>query len=78
VRISYHAAGAQFDYLHTATLVTVAAELIVGIGLLIPTIRRGGVQSGVGWLRRPHTGSVNDYTAFATVGIIVVSCVLLP
>lgn len=69
--------AAQFDYLHAETLLTVAAELILGIALLILTVRRGYVQSALGWLRRIHTGSINDYAAFATIGIIAVSWVSL-
>ncbi len=31
----------------------------------------------LGWLRRAHTGSINDYAAFVTVGMVAVACALL-
>jgi multicomponent Na+:H+ antiporter subunit D len=31
----------------------------------------------VGWLRRVHTGSINDYATFATIGLVAVACALL-
>jgi len=38
-------------------------------------------KMGIGWAsdghRGVHTGSINDYAAFATVGMIIVSCALL-
>ena len=75
VEIPY--SGAHFDYLRGETLVTVAAELVLGVILLILVIRRPAAQSVLGPLRRLHTGSINDYAAFAAVGLIVVSTVLL-
>ncbi|EUA31317.1 hypothetical protein I548_0083 [Mycobacterium intracellulare] len=56
---------------------TIAIELILGVALLVLALRRDGVARSLGWLRRVHTGSINDYAAFVTGGMIVVSCALL-
>lgn len=69
--------GVGFGYVEPKTLGTIAIELILGVALLVLALRRDGVARSLGWLRRVHTGSINDYAAFVTGGMIVVSCALL-
>nr|WP_246336426.1 proton-conducting transporter membrane subunit [Flexivirga oryzae] len=57
-------------------LVTSLGEIIAGI-LLAAAYIRWGEPRPVGWLRRLHTGSVNDYATFAVAGILLVSVTLL-
>jgi multicomponent Na+:H+ antiporter subunit D len=71
------AAGASFHYLEPNTLVLSGIELLLGLGVLVLSLRTAGFPRLLGWLRRVHTGSVNDYAAFATLGMIAVTCALL-
>lgn len=66
-----------FAYFEPKTLGIIAIELILGVALLALALRRDGVARSLGWLRRVHTGSINDYAGFAAAGMIVVSCALL-
>lgn len=73
-------AGVSFRYMEPKTLGLLAVELLLGVILLRLALRRGGVSrllGWLGWLKRLHTGSVNDYAAFAAVGMIVSACALL-
>jgi multicomponent Na+:H+ antiporter subunit D len=67
----------RFEYLHMSMILTIAAELILGTAVLALTVQERGVQRIVAWLRRVHTGSINDYAAFAAVGMIVVVSTVL-
>jgi multicomponent Na+:H+ antiporter subunit D len=69
--------GVHFEYLHLSTLLLIAGELVVGLAVLVLAVRARVVPALLIWLRRAHTGSVNDYAAFATIGMLVVGCVLL-
>lgn len=57
-------------------LLTSLAEVIIGI-LLAAAYIRWGEPRPVGWLRRLHTGSVNDYATFAVAGLVLVCVTLL-
>lgn len=70
-------AGVGFAYFDPKTLGIIAIELVLGVSLLMLVLRREGVARTLGWLRRTHTGSINDYAAFALGGMIIVSCALL-
>jgi multicomponent Na+:H+ antiporter subunit D len=70
-------AAVTFNYLDPKTLGLVAGELVLGLAVLTLTMRAGGVPGPLRWLRRAHTGSINDYAAFATVGMIIVTAALL-
>lgn len=70
-------AGVEFAYFEPKTLGIIAIELVLGLSLLLLALRGEGVARTLGWLRRIHTGSINDYAAFAVVGMIIVSCALL-
>ena len=62
--------GNPVDWLVTA------AEIAGGLSLARWVVRRGEPRP-VTWLRRLHTGSVNDYAAFSAFGLIVAGVVLL-
>jgi multicomponent Na+:H+ antiporter subunit D len=70
-------AGAGFRYLDPNALALTAVELLLGLGLLVLALRTDWVSRLLSWPRRVHTGSVNDYVAFATVGMIVATGALL-
>jgi multicomponent Na+:H+ antiporter subunit D len=65
-----------FEYLSAETLLSATAEILIGVLLAVLVIRRGAPRVLDG-LRRVHTGSVNDYAAFAAVGLAVSAFVLL-
>ncbi|HZQ30788.1 MAG TPA: proton-conducting transporter membrane subunit [Mycobacterium sp.] len=67
----------HFEYLDANKLLLVAGEVVLGLLVLWLSVRGRVVESLVGWLRRLHTGSVNDYATFATVGLLVVTSVML-
>jgi multicomponent Na+:H+ antiporter subunit D len=65
-----------FDYAGTRDLVMAGVELVLGLAVAAAYIRFGEPRA-VSWLRRVHTGSVNDYAAAAAGGVVLVSAVLL-
>lgn len=69
-------AAIQFSYTGAVDLITTSAEIVLGLALAVWVVRRG-IPRPVNWLRAVHTGSVNDYALFLTVGIVVVSSVLV-
>jgi multicomponent Na+:H+ antiporter subunit D len=65
-----------FDYGKTSDLITTAIE--IGIGLVLAAVYiRVKEPKPVTWLRRLHTGSVNDYAAFLAGGIVLAAGILL-
>lgn len=70
-------AAVHFDYVRLSTIGLSAAELILGIALLVLAVRHRGVLRAVAWLRRVHTGSINDYATFVAIGLIGLACILL-
>jgi multicomponent Na+:H+ antiporter subunit D len=70
-------AGVSFNYLDPKTLGLIACELILGLAVLTLAVRAARMPAPLRWLRRAHTGSINDYAAFATVGLILVTGALL-
>ena len=67
----------SFDYGNPKTGLITGCELVVGIALLVLVVRRPRVTRVVDWLRALHTGSVNDYAAFATIGLAAAGYVLI-
>jgi multicomponent Na+:H+ antiporter subunit D len=67
----------SFEFVSTETVVTAAAEIVVGLLLAVWAIRTDLPARGLRWLRRLHTGSVNDYAAFSALGLAVSAVVLL-
>jgi multicomponent Na+:H+ antiporter subunit D len=65
-----------FDYTKVSTMATAAAELLVGLALAAYVVRRGEPRV-LTPLRRLHTGSVNDYAAYAAVGAAIAAYTLL-
>jgi multicomponent Na+:H+ antiporter subunit D len=65
-----------FDWGKAATLVTALIEIAVGLVVAVLVVRRG-VPAPVRVLQRVHTGSVNDYAAFAAAGLAISTFVLL-
>jgi multicomponent Na+:H+ antiporter subunit D len=66
-----------FDYFHTSTLLTALAEVAGGLVLLVLILRVPAVTRPIEWLRRLHTGSVNDYAGFAAIGAVIAAYTLL-
>jgi multicomponent Na+:H+ antiporter subunit D len=58
-----------FDYGKTTDLITTAAELVAG-GLVAWWVVRRGTPAPIAWLRKLHTGSVNDYAAMLAAGLV--------
>jgi multicomponent Na+:H+ antiporter subunit D len=65
-----------FDYGKPSDLVTAAVEIALGLALAFWYVRIREPRP-ITWLRRLHTGSVNDYAAFAASGIVLAGFVLL-
>lgn len=66
----------QFSYGNVTDLALAFGEVALGLAVAACYIRAGEPRP-VTMLRRLHTGSVNDYAAFAAAGIVLVSFVLL-
>jgi multicomponent Na+:H+ antiporter subunit D len=66
-----------YRHLDANALGLTAIELLLGLGLVAVVLRTDRVSKLLRWPRRVHTGSINDYAAFATVGMIAAACVLL-
>jgi len=58
-----------FEYFKPTELVAVAATLGIG-GLIARTYLRVPEPRAIGWLRAVHNGSVNDYAAYAVIGVL--------
>jgi multicomponent Na+:H+ antiporter subunit D len=65
-----------FSYAKASELLTTLVEIVLGL-LLAAAYVRTDEPRPVTWLRRLHTGSVNDYAAFLAGGLVVASAVLL-
>jgi multicomponent Na+:H+ antiporter subunit D len=70
-------AAVSFDYLDPKTLGLIAGEVVLGLAVLALTMRADNLAASLRWLRRAHTGNVNDYAGFATAGMILVAGALL-
>jgi multicomponent Na+:H+ antiporter subunit D len=66
----------RFQYGNLSTLLAALGEITLGLLLLVVVLRRG-VPTPVRLLRRVHTGSVNDYAAFAAAGVAIATLALL-
>lgn len=66
----------HFDYWSGSELLTVAGTVAAGLLLAWWYIRRAEPR-GISLLRALHNGSVNDYAAYATVGVVVTAGTLL-
>ena len=64
-----------FEYFKPTELVAVAATLAVG-ALAARAYLRIGEPRPIGWLRALHNGSVNDYAAYAVLGVVGAAVVL--
>ncbi len=67
----------EFAYWSAHGLLVAAVEVAVGLVLAWWYIRRPAEPRPVSALRALHTGSVNDYAAFAAVGLVVSAVALL-
>jgi multicomponent Na+:H+ antiporter subunit D len=70
-------AAVSFDYLDPKTLGLIAGEVVLGLAVLALTMRADDLAAPLRWLRRAHTGNINDYAGFATAGMILVAGALL-
>ena len=66
----------SFAYFSPSELLTVAATVIAGL-MLVAWYIRVPEPRPVAWLRALHTGSVNDYASYLTVGGIITVAALL-
>jgi multicomponent Na+:H+ antiporter subunit D len=71
------ALSVSFDYGDPKTLIITGCELLVGLALLVLVLRRPRVARALDWLRGLHTGVVNDYAAFAALGLAAAAFTLL-
>ena len=67
----------EFSYLDPQTLLLALGEIALGLVLLVFVLRAPRPWRPIAWLRTLHTGSANDYAAFATIGLAVAAYVLL-
>lgn len=67
----------HFDYFAGSEILATVGTLVAGLLLAVWYVRGAHEPRPVTWLRRLHTGSVQDYTAYATIGLIVTAGVLL-
>lgn len=69
--------GVEFDFFDPATMLLSVAELVAGLVVLMIVLRSDRPARMLRPLRALHTGSVNDYAAFAAVGLAASAYVLL-
>jgi multicomponent Na+:H+ antiporter subunit D len=65
-----------FDYAKLSDLLVALGEIALGLVLAVVYLRVPEPRP-VTWLRRLHTGSVNDYAGYALAGIALVGIVLI-
>jgi multicomponent Na+:H+ antiporter subunit D len=66
----------SFDYGKLSDLLVALAEIALGLVLAVVYLRVREPRP-VTWLRRLHTGSVNDYAGYALTGLALVGIVLI-
>ncbi len=66
----------MFDYGKLSDLLVALAEIALGVILAVVYLRVREPRP-VTWLRRLHTGSVNDYAGYALTGLALVGIVLI-
>jgi len=71
------ASGVHFAYWEPKTLLLSVGELVAGIALMVTVLRVPSASRPLQWLRRAHTGSVNDYAAYAAAGFVIAAGALL-
>jgi multicomponent Na+:H+ antiporter subunit D len=76
MRTRVPAGGVSFAYSDLATLLLSLGELLAGIGLLTYLVRSPAEPRPLTWLRKLHTGSVNDYAAMAMAGMALSALVI--
>lgn len=67
----------SFDFADPALLLPSLGEIVGGLALLLLMLRVRRVPWPLRRLRALHTGSVNDYAAYAALGLVAVACGLL-
>jgi multicomponent Na+:H+ antiporter subunit D len=72
-----HAAPVTFQYFSAEEWLTSVATVVVGLLLARWYVRRESEPALVRGLRALHSGSVNDYTLYAAVGLIVTALTLM-
>jgi multicomponent Na+:H+ antiporter subunit D len=70
------AVAVSFDYFKPGELLTVAASALAGLLLAAAYVRAAAEPRPIRLLRALHSGSVNDYAAFAAAGILCAVVVL--
>jgi multicomponent Na+:H+ antiporter subunit D len=73
---SVSALSVQFSYAKIGDLLFAALEVALGLVLAAVYVHRPREPRPVTWLRRLHTGSVNDYAAFTAAGLVLSAVVL--
>jgi multicomponent Na+:H+ antiporter subunit D len=73
---SVSAVSVQFSYAKIGDLLFAALEVALGLVLAAVYVHRPREPRPVTWLRRLHTGSVNDYAAFTAAGLVLSAVVL--
>jgi multicomponent Na+:H+ antiporter subunit D len=66
-----------FDFFKGSTMLTSGIEIAAGLVLLVLVVRVPAITRPVDVLRRMHTGSVNDYAAYAAIGAAIAAYTLL-
>jgi multicomponent Na+:H+ antiporter subunit D len=66
-----------FSYAEPKTWIITVAEILAGALVAVLAVRVRDVPAPLRWLRALHTGSVNDYAAFAALGLAGAAYVLL-
>lgn len=74
---SIGSADVSVPFIDPVELLVMLAELAAGLALAVWTIRTDRVARALRWLRRVHTGVVNDYAAMAAAGIAITAVILL-
>jgi multicomponent Na+:H+ antiporter subunit D len=69
-------ADLAFEYFKPSHLIETAVTVVLGVLLAWWYVRRPEPRP-VTLLRRLHTGSVNDYLGFATLGLIAAAATLM-
>jgi multicomponent Na+:H+ antiporter subunit D len=67
----------KFSYFSAAGLGTALGTAAAGLLLAAWYVRRASEPKPVTWLRALHTGSVNDYAAYLTLGGVITISTLL-
>jgi multicomponent Na+:H+ antiporter subunit D len=66
----------KLEVFHSSHLALTALTIVLGVIVAWWYVRRESEPRPIGWLRRLHNGSVNEYASWSVLGLVMLVAVL--